>query len=122
MSSPSLPYLRYLSSQALIHAGLVYVLHTELYLGNTCVIIPAFNFPAFLSYIQNYRMTKLFLVPPIVVRLVKDALTAKYDLSSLEQITSGAAPLGSDTMAKMRSKFKGIVFKQGTSRLTHSLI
>ena len=95
--------------------GLVYVLHAELYLGNTCVIVPAFDFPTFLSYIQKYRMTKLFLVPPLVVRLVKDPLTQKYDLSSLEQITCGAAPLGRDTMAMMRSKFKGIVFKQGIS-------
>ena len=62
-------------------------------------------------------MTKLFLVPPVVVRLVKDELTRKYDLSSLEQITCGAAPLGSDTMASMRKKFKGIVFKQGIPSL-----
>jgi acyl-CoA synthetase (AMP-forming)/AMP-acid ligase II len=93
--------------------GLVYILHAELYLGNTCVIVPAFDFPKFLSYIQNYHMTKSFLVPPIVVRLVKDSLTQKYDLSSLEQVICGAAPLGSDTMALMRSKFKGIVVKQG---------
>lgn len=93
--------------------GLVYVLQAELYLGNTCVIVPAFDFLKFLSYIQTYHMTKLFLVPPIIVRLVKDSLTQKYDLSSLEQIICGAAPLGSDTMAMMRSKFKGIVVKQG---------
>src|SRR6266496_726785 len=93
--------------------GLVYVLHAELYLGNTCVIVPAFDFLKFLSYIQNYRMTKLFLVPPIIVRLVKDSITQKYDLSSLEQIICGAAPLGSDTMVMMRTKFQGIVVKQG---------
>jgi len=58
-------------------------------------------------------MTKLFLVPPIIVRLVKESLTQKYDLSSLEQIICGAAPLGSDTMTMMRTKFKGIVVKQG---------
>lgn len=100
--------------------GLVFVLHTEVYLGNTLVIVPAFNFPVLLSYIQDYRMTKLFLVPPVVIRLVKDSLTDKYDLSSLEQITCGAAPLGSDTMSLMRSKFKGIIFKQGISYLCKS--
>ena len=94
-------------------AGLVYVLHTELYLGNTCIIVPAFDFPTFLSYIERYDITKLFLVPPIVLRLVKDSLTLNYDLSSLEQITCGAAPLRSDTIAAMRSKLKGIIFKQG---------
>jgi len=94
-------------------SGLVWVLHAELYIGNTLIVVPAFEFSSFLSYIQKYRMTKLFLVPPIVVRLVKDSLTRKYDLSSLEQITCGAAPLGSDPTIQMRSKFKGIIFKQG---------
>jgi len=67
-------------------------------------------------------MTKLFLVPPVVVRLVKDNLTEKYDLSSLESITCGAAPLGSDTMASMRIKFPEIIFKQGSSSLRFPLI
>jgi 4-coumarate--CoA ligase len=98
--------------------GLVYVLHTEIYLGNTCVVVPSFDFPSFLSYIEKYRLTKLFLVPPLAIRLVKDPLTEKYDLSSMEQITSGAAPLGGDTMNLMRSKFKGIVFKQCIPLLT----
>jgi acyl-CoA synthetase (AMP-forming)/AMP-acid ligase II len=84
-----------------------------MFVGNTLVVVPAFDFPSMLSYIQKYRMTKLFLVPPLVIRLVKDSLTEKYNLSSLEQIISGAAPLGGDTMALLRSKFKGIIFKQG---------
>jgi len=78
-------------------------------------MISAFDFNAILSYIQKYKMTKLYLVPPIVVRLVKDPATTKYDLSSIEQITCGAAPLGGDTMAMLRSKFEGIIFKQCTS-------
>ena len=101
--------------------GLVYVLHTELYLGNTCVIIPAFEFSSFLSYIEKYRITKLFLVPPIVVRLVKDPLTQKYDLSTLEQITCGAAPLGADVMQALRAKFRGIIFKQGMNRFSSTI-
>src|SRR5262245_34849831 len=100
------------SCNALI-SGLVYVLHAELYLGNTSVIVPAFDFPSLLSYIQRYRMTKLFLVPPVVIRLAKDTLTDNYDLSSLEEITCGAAPLGNETMGLLRSKFKDIIFKQG---------
>lgn len=88
-----------------------------MFVGNTLIIISAFDFNALLSYIQKYKMTKLYLVPPIVVRLVKDATTTKYDLSSLQQITCGAAPLGSDTMTMLRSKFKDVAFKQGISFL-----
>jgi len=89
-------------------------MHADLYIGNTCVIVPAFEFSSFLTYIQTYKMTKLYLVPPVIVRLVKDSLTESYNLSSLQQIISGAAPLGSDTMALLRSKFKNIIFKQCT--------
>jgi acyl-CoA synthetase (AMP-forming)/AMP-acid ligase II len=60
-------------------------------------------------------MSKLYLVPPLVVRLAKDPLTEKYNLSSIIEITCGAAPLGSDTMSLLRSKFKNIIFKQGIS-------
>jgi 4-coumarate--CoA ligase len=84
-----------------------------MFLGNTLIIISAFDFNELLSYIQEHKMTKLYLVPPIVVRLVKDPATAKYDLSRMEQITCGAAPLASDTMAMLRSKFNGVAFKQG---------
>ena len=89
------------------------VLFTEIFLGNACLILPSFDFPSFLSYVQKYKLTKLYLVPPVAIRLVKDSLTESYDLSSIEQVTSGAAPLGSDTLALLRAKFKGIVFKQG---------
>ena len=62
-------------------------------------------------------MTRLYLVPPIVIRLAKDPLTSKYDLSHMEQMVCGAAPLGSDAMGLLRSKFKGIIFKQGNPGL-----
>jgi acyl-CoA synthetase (AMP-forming)/AMP-acid ligase II len=58
-------------------------------------------------------MTRLYLVPPIVIRLAKDDMTKNYNLSNLEQIVCGAAPLGSDTMRLLRAKFKDIVFRQG---------
>ena len=100
---------------SLLSIGLSYAMHADLYIGNTCVIVPAFEFSSFLRYIEKYKMTKLYLVPPVIVRLVKDSLTENYNLSSLQQIISGAAPLGSDTMALLRIKFKNIIFKQCTT-------
>ena len=41
-----------------------------------------------------HRMTRLFLVPPIVLGLAKHPIVDNYDLSSVRQIFSGAAPLG----------------------------
>jgi acyl-CoA synthetase (AMP-forming)/AMP-acid ligase II len=57
--------------------------------------MPRFDLAQFLRLVQDYRVTTLFLVPPIVLALAKSPLVDDYDLSSLSTVTSGAAPLGS---------------------------
>lgn len=49
-----------------------------------------------LGYIQKFRITDLQLVPPIAVALAKHPAVKNYDLSSVESIGSGSAPLGRD--------------------------
>ena len=59
-------------------------------------IVEKFDFMKMLEYIGRFRITDLILVPPIMVMLAKHpiAKSGKYDLSSVESILSGAAPLG----------------------------
>ena len=57
-------------------------------------IMPKFDFIQMLEGIQRFRITDLILVPPIVVALAKHPAVKKYDLSSVESVGSGAAPLG----------------------------
>ncbi|ORY59523.1 uncharacterized protein BCR38DRAFT_488555 [Pseudomassariella vexata] len=67
-------------------------------------IMPKFDFVKMLEYTQKYRITSLTCVPPIIVALAKHPLTKKYDLSSVESIGSGAAPLSlesSDEVARL---------------------
>ena len=52
----------------------------------------------------EYRITILPLVPPIVLGLVKHPLVAKYDLSSVRLVFSGAAPLGEDIARELSAK------------------
>ncbi|KAG9744696.1 putative 4-coumarate-CoA ligase, partial [Aureobasidium melanogenum] len=59
-------------------------------------VMPKFNFPKMLSYIEKFKITDLNLVPPIVVTMAKNPATKKCDLSSVRYIGSGAAPLGSE--------------------------
>jgi acyl-CoA synthetase (AMP-forming)/AMP-acid ligase II len=66
--------------------------------GATVVTMPRFDLDQFLSLIQQHAVTRLYLVPPIVVALGKHAAVESYDLSSLRSIFSGAAPL-SDELA-----------------------
>jgi acyl-CoA synthetase (AMP-forming)/AMP-acid ligase II len=61
--------------------------------GATLVTMPRFDLEDFLRVLQEQHVTQAFLVPPIVLALAKHPMVDKYDLSSLEFIMSGAAPL-----------------------------
>lgn len=64
--------------------------------GATVVTMPRFDLPVALDLCQRWRVTRFFAVPPIVLALAKQPMVDDYDLSSIKQIFSGAAPLGAD--------------------------
>ena len=72
-----------------------------------------FDFEAMLKYVQDYRITRLACVPPIVVGLAKHPLTRKYDLSSVKVVGSGAAPLGSETAIEAEKMFETVHHSKG---------
>jgi acyl-CoA synthetase (AMP-forming)/AMP-acid ligase II len=73
--------------------GFQILLNRTLRHGITCVTMPRFDLESFLRYIQDYHITHLYLVPPLVLALAKHPLVDAYDLSSVRYILSGAAPL-----------------------------
>ncbi|KAI1453535.1 acetyl-CoA synthetase-like protein [Annulohypoxylon moriforme] len=64
--------------------------------GVPVYIMPSFNFEKMLQHIEKFRVDILMAVPPILVALAKSPLSRKYDLSSIEVIGCGAAPLGAE--------------------------
>ena len=74
--------------------GMVIIMNYSLSKGATVVTMPRFDMAQFLSFIQQYGITKMHLVPPIILGLAKHPLVDQYDTSSVRMITSGAAPLG----------------------------
>ncbi len=74
--------------------GMNVLMNTGLGIGATLVLMPRFDLEDFLGAIQMHRATYAFVVPPILLALAKHPLVAKYDLSSLQRLLSGAAPLG----------------------------
>jgi 4-coumarate--CoA ligase len=55
--------------------------------------LPRFDLAQFLEAHQRYRVTQTYVAPPMVVALAKHPMVDDYDLSALEKISSGAAPL-----------------------------
>lgn len=82
-------------------------------LGVPLYVMRKYDFVKMLDWIQRYRITNLTLVPPIVVSLTKRREVKDYDLSSLEGVGCGAAPLGKESIVDFGSKFSGTKIFQG---------
>ena len=76
--------------------GLVVGCFLPMWLNNKTVFMPAFDMVKFLELVQEHKCTRLYCVPPIILGLAKHPIVDNYDLSSVECILSGAAPLGGD--------------------------
>ena len=69
------------------------------------VTMPRFDLELFLRLIEQHRATRLYIVPPVALALAKHPLVDQFDLSSVEEIFSGAAPLGPDTEIAVGTRF-----------------
>jgi acyl-CoA synthetase (AMP-forming)/AMP-acid ligase II len=73
--------------------GLTVLMNQGLAWGGAVVTLPRFDLEQFLSAIQEYKITRAFVAPPILLALAKHPIVDQYDLSSLVSVLSGAAPL-----------------------------
>ncbi|KAL7596398.1 hypothetical protein Lser_V15G29042 [Lactuca serriola] len=94
-------------------AGLATILYSQLQEGNTIISMGKFDFEGLLKNIEKYRATHLWVVPPVILALAKQDAVKKFDLSSLKQIASGAAPLGKELMEECAKKFPHVTVIQG---------
>ena len=76
--------------------GMQVLMNTGLSVGATIVTMPRFDLPQFLQLHQDHGITRTFVAPPIVVALAKHPAVEEYDLSSIRQVFSGAAPLSAE--------------------------
>ena len=80
--------------------------------GATVVTLPRFEPHAFLGAIQDHRITQTVVVPPVVLALARHPAVADYDLSSLNWLACGAAPMGADLQRECMARL-GIPVVQG---------
>lgn len=77
-------------------------------------VMQKFDFLEMLKYTEKFKITDFTLVPPIAIALSKHPDVHKYDLSSVENLGSGAAPLGRDTGEIVEKRLKNKAnMKQG---------
>lgn len=106
--------------------GMQVLMNGVLHMGARTITMPFFDLEQFLRLIQEHRVTRVAVVPPIVLALANSPLVDRYDLSSLVQVGSGAAPLSAEVEAEaMRRTGASVVQGFGlteTSPVTHAML
>lgn len=101
--------------------ALQYVMFTHLCGGYTIHTLPSFTPETFLSAIEQYTIQKLPIVPPLALFLLNHPMVRGYDLSSLQNIMIGAAPVYENVINGFAKKFPNVILQQGFG-LTEALI
>ncbi|MFD7153406.1 AMP-binding protein [Kribbella sp. NPDC059898] len=79
--------------------GLSVLMNLPLRLGATVVVLPKFDLQQFLTTLDEQRITRAFVAPPVVLALAKHPAVDGVDLSALKYVTSAAAPLDGELAA-----------------------
>ena len=74
--------------------GMTALMNVHLAGGGALVTMPRFDLELFLQISQDHKARRMWVVPPVALALAKHPMIDNFDLSSLDQVISGAAPLG----------------------------
>src|ERR1700712_2174035 len=85
--------------------GLVHQLHLPILLNAEVMMTSTFTMDIMLSIVQEHKMQELLLVPPILIRMIRDPTVSKYDTSSILRLSSGAAPLSEEVIQELAKRF-----------------
>ncbi|CVL03459.1 hypothetical protein FPRO04_09749 [Fusarium proliferatum] len=92
--------------------GLVHLLHLPIVLEQQMVIMAKFEMKQMMETIVRFKCDELWLVPPLLIRLLNDKSAQGYDLSFVKQFNTGAAPLADQVIAQLVRKFPTVAVRQ----------
>ena len=97
--TPDLERHRYLIAAPLYHMNALALAKLACAAHATIVLLPKFEAKAYIEAIGHYRPTWLTAVPPMIAMMLREPKTlAKTDLSSVEFIRMGSAPVSASLM------------------------
>ncbi|KAH8927265.1 acetyl-CoA synthetase-like protein [Atractiella rhizophila] len=80
--------------------------------GITATIVHKFDPVFYLSLVQKYKITHLHIAPPVAVLMAKSPILESFDLSSVEAMTSGGAPLSPHVIKEVYHRL-GLIIHMG---------
>jgi long-chain acyl-CoA synthetase len=92
--------------------GMTTAMNWPIYLAATMTLLPRFETKDFLKTINKSRPTMALLVPTIFTALINYPEMSKYNLSSINYVVSGSAPLPVEIMNRFE-KLTGSVILEG---------
>jgi acyl-CoA synthetase (AMP-forming)/AMP-acid ligase II len=99
-ADPVSPEESTLLSVGVFHVAGITAVMSSIWGGRRLVILPQFDPEAWLHAVQHERVTHAFVVPTMLKRVMEHPHFHNYDLSSLQLITYGAAPMPFEVVRK----------------------
>jgi len=99
-ADPTAPEESTLLSVGVFHVAGITAVMSSIWGGRRLVILPQFDPEAWLQAVQNEKVTHAFVVPTMLKRVMEHPHFEKHDLSSLQLITYGAAPMPFEVVRK----------------------
>jgi acyl-CoA synthetase (AMP-forming)/AMP-acid ligase II len=93
--------------------GFLVTLVAPLAAGATVVTMPRFELGGALSLVERHRVTVLVVPPPVMGALARHPDVDRHDLTSVELIVSGGAPLGAELHRAVAARLPKAVVGQG---------
>jgi len=94
----------------------------SLWSGRKLAILPAFDPAGWLDTVERERVTHAFVVPTMLKRIMEADDFEKYDLSSLQLITYGAAPMPFEIVRNAMDAFEcGLMNAYGQTESTSTM-
>ena len=102
--APGLERHRYLIAAPLYHMNALALAKLACAAHATIVLLPQFSARAYIEAIGRYRCTWLTAVPPMIAMMLREReLMARTDLSSVEFVRMGSAPVSASLMAALHA-------------------
>jgi len=101
--------VRFLSVLPLAHVYGVLTMNLGSLMGTINVLHPQFDLIKTFEDIEKYRIQRISVVPTMMTYMASFPNIDEYDLSSLERVNSGGAPLPDETRLAFEKKFDCIV-------------
>jgi acyl-CoA synthetase (AMP-forming)/AMP-acid ligase II len=102
LGGQDLSHHRFLVAAPLYHMNALALSTLACMAHATTVLLPQFSAPEYIAAIEKYRCTWLTAVPPMIAMMLREHdLMARTDLSSVEFVRMGSAPVSEGLMAAL---------------------